>query len=219
MKNSLNISFYIPDAINHKIFREEVSGHYLYELSENPSIDINVSIFQDNILNSTYNTLVSPANSFGFMDGGLDMIYTLRFGPSLQKRVQQLIQTEKNGELLVGDTIFLELDDPQFKHMIIAPTMRVPEALPLDSINAYLAMKAILINYFRGNDTSLCVSNMSVVDGIAIPGLCMGVGNLTAKRSALQIKQALLDFCRDYYPFNWVKAQQHHAYIAGLGLK
>ncbi|MCP4502544.1 MAG: hypothetical protein GY822_21550 [Deltaproteobacteria bacterium] len=33
--------------------------------------------------------LVSPANSFGFMDGGIDQVYIQRFGSALQTKVQQ----------------------------------------------------------------------------------------------------------------------------------
>ena len=32
--------------------------------------------------------VVSPANSFGFMDGGIDAVYTYQLGPQLQQRVQ-----------------------------------------------------------------------------------------------------------------------------------
>jgi hypothetical protein len=32
--------------------------------------------------------IVSPANSFGFMDGGIDAVYTYQFGAGLQERLQ-----------------------------------------------------------------------------------------------------------------------------------
>ena len=36
--------------------------------------------------------MVSPANSFGFMDGGLDYALSERFGWDLEKRLQKIIK-------------------------------------------------------------------------------------------------------------------------------
>jgi len=40
--------------------------------------------------------VVSPANSFGFMDGGIDAVYTYQLGPQLQQRVQAEIAAAHN---------------------------------------------------------------------------------------------------------------------------
>jgi O-acetyl-ADP-ribose deacetylase (regulator of RNase III) len=41
-----------------------------------------------------FDCLVSPANSFGLMDGGMDAAITCFFGDALQNRVQQRILAE-----------------------------------------------------------------------------------------------------------------------------
>ncbi|CAN5727080.1 hypothetical protein BH11MYX3_BH11MYX3_36990 [soil metagenome] len=46
--------------------------------------------------------IVSPANSFGFMDGGIDAVYTYQFGEGLQHRLQDVIKRDFGGELPVG---------------------------------------------------------------------------------------------------------------------
>ncbi|XP_033115738.1 uncharacterized protein LOC117115954, partial [Anneissia japonica] len=45
--------------------------------------------------------IVSPANSFGFMDGGIELAYSRHFGLQLMSRLQETIDNEKDGELLV----------------------------------------------------------------------------------------------------------------------
>lgn len=70
--------------------------------------------------------IISPANSFGFMDGGIDLVYSLRFGWQLQKRLQALLRSEYDGELPVGMAVLLGTDDPGLPYLISAPTMRVP---------------------------------------------------------------------------------------------
>ena len=49
-----------------------------------------------------YDCMVSAANSFGLMDGGVDLAITNYFGGSLQSRVQQVILEHYNGEQPVG---------------------------------------------------------------------------------------------------------------------
>jgi O-acetyl-ADP-ribose deacetylase (regulator of RNase III) len=59
-----------------------------------------------------YDCLVSAANSFGLMDGGVDLAITNYFGPSLQRRVQQFILDHYNGEQPVGSSFIVETQHP-----------------------------------------------------------------------------------------------------------
>jgi O-acetyl-ADP-ribose deacetylase (regulator of RNase III) len=57
-----------------------------------------------------------------------------------------MIKELPEGELLVGQAMVLETGDRQIPFLISAPTMRIPTNFNIDtSVNAYLAMKAILI--------------------------------------------------------------------------
>lgn len=53
--------------------------------------DVNVEIVGCDITTLKCDAIVSPANSFGFMDGGVDLALSARFGWSLQDRVRALI--------------------------------------------------------------------------------------------------------------------------------
>src|SRR5476651_102867 len=58
-----------------------------------------VTIHRGSILDLSVDAVVSPANSFGFMDGGIDALYTQRFGQKVQERLQRVIRDKHHGEL------------------------------------------------------------------------------------------------------------------------
>jgi len=141
----------------------------------------NVTIVQTDITQLSCDAVVSPANSFGFMDGGLDYALSERFGWDLEKKLQQRIKDLPEGELLVGQAIVMETGDSTVPFLISAPTMRVPMNFNIDtSVNAYLAMKATLIK----------AKNEPRINSVAIPGLCTGVGRMVAMIAARQMFQA-----------------------------
>lgn len=141
----------------------------------------NVTIMETDITQLPCDAIVSPANSFGFMDGGLDHALSERLGWDLEKRLQQIIRESPEGELLVGQSILLETGDSEIPFLISAPTMRIPTNFNIDtSVNAYLAMKAILIR----------ATNDERINSVAIPGLCTGVGRMQPVIAARQMYQA-----------------------------
>ncbi len=141
----------------------------------------NVEIRSEDITKIKCDAIVSPANSFGFMDGGLDYQLSERFGWDLEKRLQKKIKELPEGELLVGQALVIETNDLDVPFLISAPTMRIPTNFNIDtSINAYLAMKATLIK----------VKQSINITSVAIPGLCTGTGKMKADIAAKQMLQA-----------------------------
>ena len=104
----------------------------------------NVSIHRGSILDLAVDAVVSPANSFGFMDGGIDHLYSRHFGWVVQERLQKQIRTRHHGELSVGAAEIVETDSLRIPFVIAAPTMRLPIVLA-DSVNPYLAARAALL--------------------------------------------------------------------------
>src|SRR5512143_2248195 len=82
-----------------------------------------VSIEQGDLLDVEADAYVSPANSFGFMDGGIDADLSARF-PGVQYRVQSAI-AGLGGLLPVGEVIIVETEDPFVPYLVSAPTMQV----------------------------------------------------------------------------------------------
>ena len=50
-----------------------------------------VDVVSGSILDSATDAIVSAANSHGFMDGGIDLVYLRHFGQQLQDRVRDRI--------------------------------------------------------------------------------------------------------------------------------
>lgn len=173
--------------------------------------EVNVSIVETDITRLKCDAVVSPANSFGFMDGGLDYALSERFGWDLEKRLQKIIKELPEGELLVGQAIILETGDNIIPYLISAPTMRIPTNYNIDtSINAYLAMKAILIKAKREER----------IKTVAIPGLCTGVGRMQPIIAARQMFQAykeiILEEKMDFANFG--DAQTYHFNLNPKGM-
>jgi O-acetyl-ADP-ribose deacetylase (regulator of RNase III) len=142
--------------------------------------------------------IVSPANSFGFMNGGIDAVYTRRFGPELQADLQDVIHKEFNGELLVGQATVIPIkDDParsssEYEFLISAPTMRVPMDVS-GSVNAYLAFRAVLRAW--DNEMKVAVtSGVALDDSILCPGLGTAVGQMSYQACAVQMAEAYRAF-------------------------
>ncbi len=156
--------------------------------------------------------IVSPANSFGFMDGGLDRALSERFGWNLEQRVQQEIQNRPLRELLVGEAIIVPTGDARTPWLISAPTMRVPMHIR-SSVNAYLAMKGILA-------AAKLHQGVPGITKIAVPGLGTGIGKLAPELAATQMAQAYREVIlgEHAYPRNFAEAQKMHLSLNRTGM-
>lgn len=164
-----------------KIILAAIDSRLIEAWKELFSEEENVSISENDITKIDCDAIVSPANSFGFMDGGLDYVLSERFGWDLEKRLQKVIKELPEGELLIGQALVIETNDEKIPYLISAPTMRIPTNFNIDtSVNAYLAMKAILIK----------AKNDHRISKIAIPGLCTGCGQMQPIIAAKQMYQA-----------------------------
>ena len=166
--------------------------------------EADVEIHGGDICSMPVDAIVSPANSFGFMDGGLDIALSNRFGWDLQKKLQQQIAARPLGELLVGEALVMPTADERTPWLISAPTMRVPMLLR-QSVNPYLAMKAILAAVLNHDQTP-------AIQSVAIPGLGTGVGGMSAATAAWQMWQAYREIVlyQIPYPLDFDEAQRRH---------
>jgi O-acetyl-ADP-ribose deacetylase (regulator of RNase III) len=129
--------------------------------------------------------LVSPANSFGIMDGGLDRAIRDQLGRSVEQLVQREIVDRFHGEIPIGSAFVVSTSHVRWPHLVVAPTMRVPEAAG-NTFNAYLAFRAILLAVGAFNAAGPATSISSVV----VPGLCTGIGGMAPRRCAAQMRIA-----------------------------
>ena len=143
-----------------------------------------VWIAQAGILGHAWGSaVVSPANSYGFMDGGIDLVYVNHFGPQLQRQVQDAIARRPGGLLPVGGSLVVRTGDECNPHLIVAPTMETPERVPPQ--HAYRAMRAALRAAWEHRD---------VVFDLCCPGLCTGVGGVPPDMAAREMAAAYCDW-------------------------
>ena len=173
-----------------------------------------VEIHHGNILDLKVDAVVSPANSFGFMDGGIDMVYSRHFGWNVQQQLQNQIEHFHHGELLVGNADIVETNHSSIPYLIAAPTMRVPMILT-ETVNPYLAARAALLLIKHGEFPSGKLKGERVSDGVksvAFPGLGTGVGRVAPEKCALQVRTAIREVVLGEYKFptSWADAQMRH---------
>jgi O-acetyl-ADP-ribose deacetylase (regulator of RNase III) len=139
-----------------------------------------VEVFQGDYFAHEAEAMVSPANSFGIMDGGLDAAIRDVLGFAVQKAAQQIIVERHHGEMPVGAAEIVDTHDARWPKLVVAPTMRVPEVVA-QTLNAYLAFRAILLACARAN-----------IGSVVCCGLATGIGAMEPARCALQMRMALL---------------------------
>ena len=66
-----------------------------------------VEIIGGDILDMAHTAIVSPANSFGFMDGGIDLTYSNFFGLDVQEKVFRAVSLRPEGLLPVGASLLV----------------------------------------------------------------------------------------------------------------
>jgi O-acetyl-ADP-ribose deacetylase (regulator of RNase III) len=170
-----------------------------------------VSVERRSILEVDADALVSPANSFGFMDGGIDLVYSEFFGWEIQGAVQEMIRTEHHGELPVGVAGLVETGSARFPYLFVAPTMRVPQTLK-NSPNAFLAARAVLLLLVHGQFKQGRLAGEPIakhIRRVAFPGLGTGVGALPAAICARQFAAAIESVLIGSVPFPTSCGQAH----------
>ncbi len=151
--------------------------------------DTPIKCVTGNIFQGNPFCIVSPANSFGVMQGGLDKAILRFLGEDLEKKVQSIIKQDYNGELLIGQSFYVDTDHSAIPGLIVAPTMRVPQNIS-NTINAYMAFRSILHTIQGMANKGYTAHN----NEIRIPGLGTLSGSLPASIFAKQAYEAYRDF-------------------------
>lgn len=143
-----------------------------------------VEVVTGSLLDANADAIVSAANSFGDMGGGVDKAIDDLYRGEAQRRVRAAIAHEHCGELPVGCALVVELPPGRFPFLVVAPTMRVPGHVT-GTIHAYLAMRAVLVAVIRHNRIA-----PKRITSVAISGLGTGVGGIAYDDAARQMRAA-----------------------------
>jgi O-acetyl-ADP-ribose deacetylase (regulator of RNase III) len=154
-----------------------------------------------------FDCMVSPANSFGMMDGGIDAAIIRFFGHSLMARVQRRILEDYLGEQPVGTSMIVETGHHKHPFLAHTPTMRVPMIIAGTDI-PYIAMWAMLLAVRQHNQHA-----RQKINTIACPGLGTGIGRVPYTEAARQMALAYDHFLYPPKSLNCIVAAERQLQI------
>lgn len=149
----------------------------------------------------TFDCVVSPANSYGIMDGGFDFYLSMAFSPpkdfhALTRLVQAAIRDRYYGFAPPGSCILvpgLPPNDFSCKVIAVCPTMRYPEELKWHKDIVYNTMWSLLVELEIWNEKA--DDEEKKIKKVLMTGLGTGVGKIPssvcAKQMALAVKHFL----------------------------
>jgi O-acetyl-ADP-ribose deacetylase (regulator of RNase III) len=162
----------------------------------------NVQIYQDRFERvPEFDCMVSAANSYGLMDGGVDAAIIKYFGIELMDRVQAMVREEFLGEQPVGTSVIVETGMDRHPYLAHTPTMRVPMAISTTDY-VYTAMWAALVAVHKHNR-----SGKRPIETVACPGLGTATGRVPAKEAARQMAIAWRWYLEPGPVINWSYAR------------
>lgn len=201
----------ILSAISEDLF-EAFKKHF----AQFPQVEVVFKPFEQ----TEFDCVVSAANSFGLMDGGVDQCITDYFGVQMMNRVQAAVLKEYYGEQPIGTSMVVRGNkDVEYgvknKYVAHTPTMRIPMNINGTSY-VYSAMKAMLIavekhnqNYYQNGGNS----DETEIETVVCPGLGTNAGRVPAEEAAKMMSIALTHFLNPPKSINWYFATQRHSEI------
>lgn len=151
--------------------------------------------FHDFMNTTEVQCVVSPANSYGLMDGGYDLAITDWFGTGLMKKVQERLMRDFYGEQPVGTSILVETDVKGIK-LIHTPTMRVPSVIR-DPMVVYHCMRSTLMLALENN-----------IESIVIPAFGGACGSVPADVVADMMYKAYSQIMNPPWQISWNYAER-----------
>jgi O-acetyl-ADP-ribose deacetylase (regulator of RNase III) len=144
-----------------------------------------VEVISGDYFQQRADAIVSPANSFGIMDGGLDLAIRDKLGFQVERDIQEVILNKYHGEMPVGSAEIININHDKWSYMISAPTMRIPENIAF-TLNAYITFRAILIAVNSFNE----FLPKRPIKSLVCSGLGTGIGSMDSVKCAAQMRAA-----------------------------
>jgi O-acetyl-ADP-ribose deacetylase (regulator of RNase III) len=178
-----------------------------------------VSVVDGRFEDVEFDCIVSAANSFGLMDGGVDGAITMYFGNQMMNRVQNKIIEDYHGEQPVGTSFIIrgneEWNDRHNKYVAHTPTMRVPMNIRTTE-NVYQAMKAMLLevnNFNKLVDSGKMPEYVNRINTVACTGLGTFCGEVPFNKAAKDMRMAYNNFMNKPRAISWEYAVERNKQI------
>ncbi len=136
---------------------------------ENPEVEI----LQGSMTDMQVSAWVSPTNSAGRMDGGLDLVIKRFLGDDVEKLVQQQIKQSYGGMMPLGRTTCVPTGRTIPRYLISTPTMVGSNDDISDTLNVALACAAAFQAVHTQNE-----KEPGSIRSVALPGLGANTGRV-----------------------------------------
>ncbi|WP_264935829.1 macro domain-containing protein, partial [Streptomyces sp. A012304] len=133
-------------------------------------------IRKGSILDERVDAWVSPTNSRGLMNGGVDAVVKRHLGAGIQLRVQRAIRDEFGGRLPVGSAVCVPSGAVNPKFLISTPTMEQSSQNVSETLNVALACAAAFQAIHRQNRQA-----PGSIRSVALVGLGAQTGRVPAQ--------------------------------------
>jgi O-acetyl-ADP-ribose deacetylase (regulator of RNase III) len=137
-----------------------------------------VEIVKGSILTQRVDAWVTPTNSHGEMNGGVDAAIKRHLGAGIQLRVQKAIKAGFGGHLPIGSAVCVPSGAANPDFLISAPTMHQSAENVRETLNVALACAAAFQAIHRqnaahpGSITSVALVGMGAATGKVPPQVC-----------------------------------------------
>ncbi|KAJ5279578.1 hypothetical protein N7478_004950 [Penicillium angulare] len=166
-----------------------------------------------------YDVIVSPANSYGRLDGAFDHAISMTFSPhddyhALTRATQLVLYDKWRGYAPPGSCTLVEFPEALKQNsrgcewVAICPTMREPQNVNWDREIVFECVWSLL-NQVEGHNRRLTSGSKNASEGkriesLLLPPLAVGVGKVSKKRWAQQAVLAMMHFVEAVEkPENW----------------
>lgn len=143
-----------------------------------------VLVYNEDFRKLKADAVVSPANSYAIMDGGVDLALRQHFGSHIQNKIRLAAITRFGSAFVpVGCAVWVSSDtDPLYKGLICAPTMNEPMSIR-GTLNPYFSTMAALVEAKNNGCESVVLMGMGAL-----------TGQVPEKECAIQMMKAINDF-------------------------
>ncbi len=157
--------------------RPEVLNAWRAQFLKRPEVEIRA----EPVLETAADAVLLPGNSFGFLDSGLSLEVSERYGWAVEEELRRRIRAEHEGELLVGQALVVRL--PSIPRVLVySPVWRTPRKITA-TLNVFLAVRGALLAARKDAGTP-------PITGMAVPALGLDAGEMDPRASARQIRYA-----------------------------
>ncbi|WP_377267860.1 macro domain-containing protein [Peterkaempfera sp. SMS 1(5)a] len=135
-----------------------------------------IEIRKGSILDEDVDAWVSPTNSRGRMDGGVDAAVKRYLGAGIQLRVQRAIRSQFAGALPVGSAVCVPSGAVKPRFLISTPTMEASSQNVSETLNVALACAAAFQAIHRQNEKA-----PGSIRSVALVGMGAQTGRVPAR--------------------------------------